>query len=551
MPETVIPALDWAYDQDLDDVVAAAGFRCTYRNPGAGHVWNPAIFDGLRVYRGEASPDTVRIEGETDGFADTVILGIVDRSRREDRGDGTPRGALIGRDLLALVLDRYPSTAFTLDGLNVTAVPGAPAEIRLRDTFTSAVQRVCDAAGISVLFVLGGRDYPLGRSIAVTTDRTFAQVLADLMEPFRWSEKYRVDAWMDGTRLVIARRGEEARGRVTTEAARIVEIIFEKTALPIVNDVRVEGARYDVPVREDQEDRSAFRGYQVDIAGPTPESSYRETTTEFVNRRGQLDRMVRYREYADGQRRERWDVQATFINQAGSPLDGNKASESEHHYVADNRSGLNTSFPFEKLVGSKLTVWRYYEDNGDTQSEDTIETERDETAESETVLPPKTCRITSYRYLRSHRQTLRYWNVSEVDASTGEIERSTFGASEIAPFRMRRGEGDRAASVSTEPYQIAAGPNTAQRRESSDLLGSEAACEALRQDLLDEHSCVRIGVSVAMAPDLRLRVGMVQVVQGAPADWPVTEWLITAIRADATDRRFGMRVEGIAWQSAP
>jgi hypothetical protein len=228
MPTIEIEALDWSYSHDLDDAGSAAEFRATYRQQTAARVWDPNVHEDLAPYGGAAAPDLVAIIVTTDGLRRELVTGVVDEKgwRQDDSG---VIGEVVGRDRMALLLDRRPAAGFTLQGTQYDPDTGS---LVYGESFMSAVQQVCSRAGVAVQFRGNVVNYWLGDSVVVSPQQTYAQVIAPLLGPLRWSERHRVDAWMEGPTLIIAARSASAEV-VQVEAARIDDArMAESVALP-------------------------------------------------------------------------------------------------------------------------------------------------------------------------------------------------------------------------------------------------------------------------------------------------------------------------------
>lgn len=557
MPVLEIPAKTWSYTADLGDAPAAAAYSATYvarKNDGT---FDDQFFSGIRVFRGEADPHFVRIKPTIDGIQETLMLGVVDRNGAVRQRGGALAGFVSGRDLIALALDRYPSAPTTLDGFTVNA-DGALAP---RETFKGALRRLAEAVGLTVLYDCP--DYKLGRSVPVTTDRTFGEVMQELLRPLRLSEKWRVDVWVEGTTLRVARRGQEARGTVIVDAARIKLERMEKTALPAVDGVRVEGASYEA--EEDEIGGTQVAGL-VSITGQpygTPFGPFTVTKTvagktiayvdegqQYYDAKGRMTSSFRKVTYLSSIRTEKWEKTCEYYVDSTLPYDGAPKRETETYKVDQ----IWVTQQGEEIVRQRDASWQYFGDNGDLLAEDVFEVEKDEQAKL--PLPVNIERTSRFRYRRSAGRVLRDYETTEVDPGTGAVSR-TFGTTDQGPFNADAGQkvsgvahpGRRMAQKT-----VAAGPEPTSgkfRLEKSEYLGSEADCEAVRQDLIDEHASVRLGVSLDMEPDLRVKPGKVLTVQGAPGWWPTAQFTVIAVSKEAESRGMGMRVDGVAWLAAP
>ncbi len=569
MPVYDIPAAGsaWTFDADLSNAVGAAGFRVRYRSRKPDGSFDPLYFAGIRVFRGEANPDLVRIRPRVEGLEETLVLGVVDRNGTA-RGDETSvAGSLTGRDLIALALDRYPAAAFTLAGLAVQ--PGGA--LGYGETFQTAVRRLAQEAGLAVLFDC--RDYKLGKPLPVTTDRTVAEYLAALLAPLRWAEKRRTDVWIEGNTLRVAERGRNARGTVQVRAERVLLEALEKTALPAVDGVRVEGATYEV--EEDDAPQGAaiaglpfgtpyttsFGPFTVTKTAGGKTTTYIDEGQDWYDEAGRLLHSFRKVTYLlmdslPTSRVESWEKDCTFWVDSTRPYDGAPKTESEIFRVLDvwSTAGGGKQAGTE-IVREKDTDWRYFEDTGDVLAEDGFEVEKDESGKT-LPLAVRTQRTWRYRYRRSKGRVLRDWEIVEFDPATGAVSR-TFGNTEVGAFNADAGRPPLAARAGKRmaSRRISAGPEATSGRfrlEQSEMLGAAADCEAVRQDLIDEHASVRIGAAFSMAPDLRVKVGKTLEVLGAPAWWPASSFLVTAVHAEASgEGRMSMRVETVAWAAAP
>lgn len=564
MPVVEIPPERWAYNADLGDAPAAASFSATYRSRKADGSFDPVFFNGIQVYRGGSNPHLVRIKPTVDGLTETLVLGVVDRNGVSRGDDGDVAGLLSGRDLIALALDNYPTAPFTLDGFTVKA----DGTLAFRETFKGAMRRLASEAGLTVLFDCP--DYELGKSVPVTTDRTVAEVMQELLRPLRWSVKNRVDVWIEGTTLRVARRGQAARGTVAVDAARIHVERMDRTSLPAVAGVRVEGAGYEVEEADtggaglpslDGQPYSTSQGpFTVTrtVAGKT--TTYIDEGTQWYDGQGRMTHSFRKCTYLllanePTTRVESWEKTCTFFVDSTVPFDGAPKTERETYRVLQawpvEGGGVSGG---EEVIREREAEWRYFADNGDLLMEDGFEVEKDE--EATLPLPLKTNRVTKYRYRRSGGRILRDQEITEQDPATGAVTRS-FGTTDQGPFNADAGqriEGVARAGKRMARRLVSAGPEPTSgkfRIERSELLGDAADCEAIRQDLIDEHASIHLEASFAMEPDLRVKPGKVLTVQSAPAWWPATSWLVTAVAKDATGDVFGMRVEGEAWQAAP
>lgn len=564
---TDIPAERWGVRSDFSDAPAAMSYDVTYRTRKADGTFDPVFLDGVKVYRGEADPDKVRIRPTIEGITETLLLGIVDRNgvARDADAKGV-LGALTGRDLIALALDTYPAEAFTLDGM-----VGAGASYR--ETFYGAMRELAERAGLFAVFDCP--DYRLGTSLPVPADRTLGEAMQELLRPFRWSEKHRVDVWVEGEAtpvLRVARRGNNARGVVVVDASRVLVEAMEKTALPIVDDVRVEGASYETEVPDGGGSGGGTpdpggNPYSVSY-GPTTISktvagkltSYVEDGTRWYDGQGRQLAEIRRVVYLilDGQATTRSELHqrtSTFWVDSTKPFDGAPKNEAESYIVTQlwpAQAGGFTSGP--ETVSVKSTDYTYYEDNGDTFGEDVFELERDEGGAS--PLPDKLNRSTRVRWRRSGGRVLKDVEIVEVDVGTNIPQRS-FATTVIGPFNADAGQvsgGAARPGYRMERGQIAAGPEPTSGRfrvESSELLGHEDDCEAIRQDLIDEHASVRWEAAFAMVPDLRVKPGVVLTVQNAPAWWPVASFTVTGVQKDRDQAGYSMRVQAVAWEAAP
>src|SRR3989304_267937 len=270
-----VVAFDWSVDSDLEAAgIFASGYRARYSQPLASNQqWDNGIFGGINGYRGESNPDIVRIRGEFEGMADIVIVGIVDRNGISFQNSVI--GDLVGRDLLALMLDKYPT----------------PSTFVLGSDVITAIVSLAAMAGLSVVY--DAPSYILGRDVAITADRTIAEWIEDFLAPLRWADRHRVDTWIESNTLYVADRMEFARGSVSLPYDRVILERMEETALPIVDGVYVEGASYDALEPLSGEITSnTEEDVQTTISGNTT-TVITTRTTEWLDALGRLFRRDR------------------------------------------------------------------------------------------------------------------------------------------------------------------------------------------------------------------------------------------------------------------
>ena len=102
-----VKGIRWSVSHDLSGGLAARMFDVLYTKVNGVSVWDETQYNLIEMYRGESDPDLVRIRADWDGDERDVVLGVVDRSGREQTDEGVA-GTLSGRDKAALVLDRFP-----------------------------------------------------------------------------------------------------------------------------------------------------------------------------------------------------------------------------------------------------------------------------------------------------------------------------------------------------------------------------------------------------------------------------------------------------------
>lgn len=551
MTITNVTAIEWSVNQDLSSPLTAAGFTAKYDKVNGQLVWDPSQYNNIKLFSGETNPDLVRIKATYDGVEQEVILGVVDRSGRAQGATGV-LGTLVGRDRLALALDGYPAVASSLQGITVDPVSNSHIP---QKRYTEAVSELASAAGLSVLFSIGTDDYAIGKTIPVTTDQTFGEMLAQLLEPWRLSDRYAHDAWVEGTTLRVVRR-DLAAGTVQVEYERLEVTNYGKSRLPAVNAVRIEGADYEVLVADPDAVGGCpgIRNTAISFVGIDAETSYTETEAQHYNALCQLVLIVRNRVYGDLKRSEVWTTTMTYLDDPDSAAHGQKVTEIQEHRVTDSREG--NAF-LQDLASKKTTVWSYYEDNGDVATEDVLEQrfgkevdsiptdgKKDRLDESKRIL-------TSYRYVRSAGQLFRFWDTTETDAIKKKVTHES-GQSEVGPFKV----GAQSGSVvpfgkKQESRQIVCGPANARRVESNDLIGDAVAACLIQTRVAEDHNRIRLDITARMLPDHNVKVGRILQIQNAPAWYDTSSFYIIASTVRATERGATQELRGVAWLAVP
>lgn len=588
MPTYVIDAVSWDFNQNLDDAFAASGYRVRYRKETAGHEWDGLVFANVKPYRGGMPEDTFVIQATTDGLTDTLVEGIVDENVLIHQGRARD-GDLVGRDKAALGLQGYPLAALTIPGFVVhrhhyiIIVDGQIVDEYWGDweldysgawMLTEALSRLCQDVGLSVSFDNGILNYTIGKSLPIPTDKVIGEAINELLTPLRWSEKHRVDVWVDGTTVHFAKRNYTAppRGAITVDFNHLINPQIRKTSLDAVTDVCVEGASYEWPEVVVQMDDGGnpvagapyiapysiaeSQTVELVVQGIIAER-YTESSLEEYTGAGQLWRKTLRRIYdpsigAIPKFREEETIATSTYNVApGTPMDGLKTSEVEEYKVKDTTG--SRVLTMLTVVKRKKSLFTYYDDTGEPKTEDVTEYEYDETGTPSGLplsLPLTTQRNMSYRWRRSYYQLYREWLVVEIDATTGEVTR-TFGSGEVAPASSgitRYGAGEQTTTKNISACDAEALPPV--RKESNELIGTTADAQAIRADIADEHNSIRVGFSSGIHPDIRIKAGMLMTIQNAPADWPMTSFYLTSVNWTGAGKTQTLSVEGLNWVAA-
>lgn len=538
MPDFVLDAFEWSFAHDLASLLNAASYEAKYQKTDAAKGWDNTTFDGIELYQGEDDPDLIIINATFDGMEAQVVRGVVDRSSRSQNAIGVV-GVVAGRDRMALVLDRFPAEAFTLQGISVVNnVPVAGL------TYREAIQQVATEAGLGVIWQVGDDDYDLGKSIPVTTDQTFGQILAQLLGPWHFSRKYSHDAWIEGNNLRIVRRDLGAAAvEVPYHRLRITD--YHKTVLPAVNDVRVEGATYQTLVNEPGAFGldDGYPGVRItektvtnpDAPAPAPAGSmsYTETTAQHYDSAGRLFRIVKTTQYADLNYTESEITDREFVNNEFLPSHNQIESEEYEKRVTNFRTGFALN---NTLVKSRTKTVVYFDDNGDVESEDDMEIAYETASGSPVSAYTETKRIITTKInMRSLGQLSKTTNVVELETSTGKVKR-TFTVEDLGPFKLSATRGSSTPlGKRQEEAQISCGPEDSKRLEQSDLIGDEDTACLLRTRLTEEHGLAVVDIQIAMLPSHNIKAGRRLQITGVPAWFDVDEFYIlsTNIRKGA------------------
>lgn len=534
---------------DIDDAFSSAGWSITYERLTAAQVFDPFFFNDIEIYHGEASPDKVRIKVNVDGIESEIMLGVVDRNGWTDRQGGAVSGSMGGRDLMAFILDKTPTTGFTI-----------AAGTKFRD----AVEQIAELAGLSVSFFCD--DYTISTPVPVTVDNTFGSVLQTLLTPFRWSEKHRVDAWVEGTILTIAERNYSAppRGTVTINAERLVTNRMEKSRNVQVDDVKVDGARFRVVIISPDLDSAHTDESDETITSDDGKNIYTiHTEEEFDNKgrpiRKDIDKVWLLRvsqQFPAGgptTRTEHTHDEYAYHDNVGQdvPFYSLLKSEESYHEVTDTWGPVSGKVGGPERISERVVQWDYYPDNGDAKSQEVSDVQR---TEDGTKIPTSwngTNTVTSIRWYRMGGQTTQVANGTEYQlggVQSGAVKRS-WRTTQVGAYKVpSASEGVAKSNEQVTEGQYSAGPTSYAmklRREQSDMLDN-AGCALVRGHLLDENTSTMVAASFRMPFDPRIKPGKLLAVQQAPSWWPVTSFYITAIRATAGEG-LDSDIEALAW----
>lgn len=575
MPEFPIDAFEWSVSHDLSALLNAATYEARYQNSNAQMGWSPTIYDDIELYGGEADPDLVVIRATFDGNTAEVMRGVADRSSREQGPRGV-NGVVAGRDKMALALDRYPDAPFTIQGImtnsggGVTVIPG--------QKYREAVQIVAGLAGLSVLWNVGTDDYDIGRTIPVTTEQTFGQILSQLLEPWHLSRKYGHDAWIDGTTLRIVRRDlGEATVSVSFDRLRVND--YHKTRLPAVNDVRVEGATYETIVDDPEaigEECPGIRETAISVFNADPKQAYTETTAEHLDAFCRLILFVKNRIYGDLIRSE---LEIKTISYVGN-------TDRIDNIVREIRETDGRQFspvpPSNENLGHELvadlrerevTVFSYYED-GDVKTEDVFIQKyggKDQRYLSGTSSPSEIAydadatvkdtnsnrqldtlieserTVRTYRYIRTAGYLVRFVDQTDTNVLKGTVIRR-FGQDEVSPYKVGASTGSTIPrGKKQETAQISCGPTTAKRVETNDMIGDATSACLLRTRIVEEHGLELLDISVQGLPDHNIKAGRRMNITGAPSWFDATNFYILSTEISKGSRGALQTSRGIAF----
>lgn len=572
MSEIVVDAFEWAVSHDLSALLNAASYEARYQKTDTAKRWVSTIYDGIELYGGEADPDQIIIRAKFDGNDDEVIRGVVDRSSRGQNARGVV-GVLAGRDMMALVLDRYPNAAFTIQG--ITVVNNLPV---VGQTYRQAVQIVAGLAGLSVIWNVDTDDYDVGKTIPVTTEQTFGQVLAQLLEPWHLSRKYGHDAWISGTTLNIVRRDLGA-ATVSVPYGRLRVTEYHKTRLPTVNDIRIEGATYETIVDDPDSldgDCPGIRQTVVSVLNNDPKQAYTETTAEHRDEFCRIILYVKHRLFGDLIRSETeiktFTYDGTTDRIASMVREIRETDGRQFSPVPPATENLGYELVAD-LREREVTVFSYYED-GDVETEDvfiqkyggkdqkflsgTADPDEIEFDEDATVKDTNSNRqldtliesertVRSYRYIRTAGYLVRFVDQTDTNVLKGTVTRR-FGQDEVSPFKAGASIGSTIPrGKKQETAQISCGPETAKHKEVSDMLGNEATACLLRTRLTEEHTLELLDIQVEMLPDHNIKAGRRMNITGVPAWFDATNFYILSVDTRKDGNGALQSVRGIAF----
>jgi len=278
----------------------------------------------------------------------------------------------------------------------------------------------------------------------------------------------------------------------------------------------------------------------------------------------------------DPTRREVKTTTRTFIGNASLPSYGNVWQEfsttllsSEFQVQAVMVAGNLQFVPLPVVGGINGTLQRstststYYDtditgapDNGDLQSQDTVEIQYNENLPGFPLLLERT---TTRTYDRTLGQLIVTTTATERDA-TGVVTRR-MDISEPAPFRLAGRAAIHTGMIITQQQvrslhptdlEIAqAGTPLLQKQPlhttTSTLVADQASANQIQAWLDDERNSIRVKATFYLRPMAALRPGRTLQVANAPAAWSLTEFYITAIRMNNRSAT----VEAIGWLAAP
>jgi hypothetical protein len=547
MPIIDINATSWDAQHDVDDAFSAASYRAAYEFLDANKRWDPTIFNTTPIFKGETNPTIIRILDQSDGLQQTVIQGVVDRS--SFRFDGRKIvGEVAGRDFMSFVLDRHPTKPFTIPGSPLVTAPSPFA-----DTFQGAISKIAAKAGIQVVFV-GVPNYQLGKPVPVTIDRTFGDIMQELISPFRITEKFKVDAWMEGQgQMVIAQRNYVTgpRGNVTVDASRILSMLMAKTSLISITDARVEGAQFRIEVPEEFCSPTVSTHGKIILSRPSgAKVDAAVDETNYYDGNCNLVRTVTVYNFLNvvvPAKNESvlvpWvqveEITYTFVPPHIPAQTEDKLLRSQTRTIKEGSSFASLFLTFDEAH-----EWLYFVDAPGTVKSHITGTRK---FDSKGVFETHTVETKLYR--RTGAQTILDQITESFDASGVLVSHNR--TTTISPTLVDHEQG-KVASPGKKMVTsvIVCGPNLltgTMRLERNELLGTISDCCLIRGHILGEHASTKIAASFSMAPDLRVKPGIVLTIQNAPSFWPATMFYITSVRISYSRNSQRMDVEGLTW----
>jgi len=536
MPVIEIDAFDWVFEGDLDSgALFASAYRLRYDKVDVNHAWDNTHFTDDIIYKGGAPTYTIRISVTLEGVYEVLTTGVIDRTGIGEE-EGSRFGTLEGRDLLALLLDSHPSQATFPAGTDVFSI----------------IRSLAAQAGLIVV-TSGLVNFSIASDYVVDKTKSIASHIDDLLAPNKWARKKGAVTWIEGNILTIVPFEDASRNTVTIPYDRVQLDSMYLYALPSYDGIRVEGANYEVLTEDLKDPRIEISEGWTDTGNVPGEqgdtSVYRTITHEVITsyydayerlyRQDTVTDTWNYRDFI--LQRQTQETHHKFGSFFDSPsisvnIRGKRSSELET-WQKTREDGL-------LVLYKKITRSWTYDDDGNPASELSSEYEFD--VETGEVVQTKRDDI---RYYAAPDQITRVRVISEVDAGTGEVTRT----SEHSEVGMTSKNDERKiaptpAGFKRETANYKCGSDTAERVESSSLIGTNEDCCALLSNLQADSGATELSASLTVfLPMPGVRQGTRVTISGAPSVWPTNQFLVVSVRTSSRDNVKSQRLECLAW----
>jgi len=231
MPLLSVSAIDWSYQVDLTqgpgtfsaNFLDVEGFRATES-----------------IYNNAASADRIQIYVLVQGNSDLLGEFVVDEYSATEGPDGVT-SRLAGRDSKALLLELFPATSTTYQGMTVSS----DCTITYHQTAVGALTDIIQRAGYTPSVNID--NYQLGQDFVHGTNTSFGEAITQLLEPQRQTggEKYWGDVYLQGTTIWVWQRNLGAPfGSVNVRHQDLIERNIEKQRPALTSSIQVLGHQY-------------------------------------------------------------------------------------------------------------------------------------------------------------------------------------------------------------------------------------------------------------------------------------------------------------------